>query len=133
MNISLGRVEFTIQLYNLLHALEQQAGENDVDTRTSIRLLNTKTGEHKDKYHLKSLRTRKGQESKGKGVRAGADDDVSTGAGGGGASATDSEDLRAHGYEVKPVIVDSKGAAFEPLIEVWRPFCAYYTLLTLVL
>ena len=128
MSISLERVKFTLQLYNLLHALGQQAGENDEDTRTSITRLNEKTGEHKAKYRLKSLRTRKGQGSKGKGVPAGADDDAIIGAGGGGASAADSEDLRRHGYEVESVIVDSKGAAFEPPIKVWPPFCTYCTL-----
>jgi len=66
-----------------------------------IERFNKETGDHKNKYRLKSLKTRKGRGSKGKGVHAGADDDASTGAGGGGASVADSKDLGAHGYEVK--------------------------------
>jgi hypothetical protein len=129
LNTSVGRVEFTLQLYNLLHVLGQDGGEDDDDTRSTIERFNKETWDHKKKFHLKSLKTRKGQGSKGKGVRTGADDDASTGADGGGASAADSEDLRAHGYEVKlDVIVDDKGGTFEPLFKVWRPFCTYYTL-----
>jgi hypothetical protein len=129
LNTSVGRVKLTLQLYNLLYVLEQDGGEDDDYTRTTIERLNKETGDHQKKYRLKSLTTRKGQGSKGKGDRTGADDDASTGAGGAGVSAADSEDLRAHGYEVKSdVMVDAKGGTFEPLFKVWRPFCTYYTL-----
>jgi serine/threonine protein kinase len=131
---SVGRVEFVRQLYNLLHTLGEDGGEDDHDMIANIEELNDKTHDHKKRFRLKSFKTRKGQPSKGKGVGTGADDDGSPGAGSGGASAEDSEDLKAHGYEVKSdVIVDGKGGTFEPLIKVRRPFCTYYTLLTLAL
>jgi len=96
---------------------------------TPIEQLNDKISDYKEQYGMKSLMTKKskkkkdGRESGGGGGGAGA------GAGVGGASATDSEDLGAHGYEVKSdVIVDNKGGTFEPFFKVWRPFCTYYTL-----
>jgi hypothetical protein len=116
-------------LYNLLHTLGEDGGEDDHDMSANIGDLNSKTRDHKKRYRLKSFKTREGRPSKGKGVSTSADDDGSPGAGGGGTSAEDSEDLQTHGYEVKPdVIVDNKGGTFEPLIKVRRPFCTYYTL-----
>ena len=80
---------------------------------------------------MKSLMTKKSKKKReigGGGGGAGADVG-GAGAGVGGASATDSEDLGSHGYEVKSdVIVDNKGGTFEPFFKVWRPFCTYYTL-----
>ena len=97
---------------------------------TPIEQLNDKISDYKEQYGMKSLMTKKskredGRESDGDGAGAGA----GAGAGVGGASAADSEDLRAHGYEVKAdVMVDNKGGTFEPFFKVWRPFCTYYTL-----
>jgi hypothetical protein len=102
---------------------ERTGGEDEHDLRANIATLNHKTQNHKTLYCLKSFKTRKGQPSKRKGVRTGADDDGSPGAGGRGTSATDSEYLKAHGYEVKSdVIVDRKGGTSEPLVKVWQPF-----------
>jgi hypothetical protein len=75
---------------------------------------------------MKSLVTKK---SKKKDGRKNDGDGAGAGAGVGGTGAADSEDLRAHGYEVKPdVVVDNKGGTFEPFFKVWQPFCTYYTL-----
>jgi hypothetical protein len=91
-----------------------------------------KITEHENKYGMKSLMTKKSKK-KTDGRESGGGDG-GAGAGVGGASATDSEDLGAHGYEVKSdVIVDNKGGTFEPFFKVWRPFCTYYTVLTLAL
>ncbi len=100
-------------------------------TTTPIQRLKEKITEHENKYGMKSLMTKKSKKKReigGGGGGAGADVG-GAGAGVGGASATDSEDLGAHGYEVKSdVIVDNKGGTFEPFFKVWRPFCTYYTL-----
>jgi hypothetical protein len=126
LNIPGGRVEFARQLYNFLSVL---GAEGEVTT-APVQRLKEKITDHRSKYGMKSLMTNK---SKTKDSRESDDesddDDASTGAGGGGASAADSEDLRAHGYEVKSdVIVDNKGGTFEPFFKVWRQFCTYYTL-----
>jgi len=111
---------FARQSYNFLSVL----GEEGELTMTPIEPLNDKIADYKEQYAMKSLMTEK---SKGKDGRDGAG--AGAGAGVGGASAADSEDLKAHGYEVKAdVIVDNKGGTFEPFYKVWRPFCTYYTL-----
>jgi len=100
---------------------------------TPIEQLNDMIADYKGQYGMKSLLTKKskredGRENGGDGAGAGAGVG-GAGAGVGGASATDSEDLGSHGYEVKSdVIVDNKGGTFEPFFKVWRPFCTYYTL-----
>ncbi|KAI0281023.1 kinase-like domain-containing protein [Russula aff. rugulosa BPL654] len=110
LGIPVGRVRFARQLYNFLSVL---GAEGEV-TMTPIQRLNEKITEHANKYGMKSLMTKKskkkkdGQESGGGGAGAGVGD----------ASATDSEDLGAHGYEVKSdVIVDNKGGTFEPFFK----------------
>jgi len=125
LNTPVGRVEFARQLYNFLSVL----GEEGEITKTPIQQLKEKITDHQNKYGMKSLMTKKskkkndGREGDGDGDGAGAGASVE------GTSAADSEDLRAHGYEVKPdVIVDNKGGTFEPFFKVWRPFCTYYTL-----
>ena len=122
MNIPIGRVEFARQLYNFLSVLEEE-GEF---TMTPIEQLNDKISDYKVQYGMKSLMTKKSKREDG---RESDGDGAGAVAGVGGASAADSEDLRAHGYEVKSdVMVDAKGGTFETFFKVWRPFCAYYTL-----
>jgi len=122
LNIPVGRVKFERQLYNFLSVL----GEEGEVTMTPIEQLNDKISDYKEQYGMKSLMTKK---SKRKDGRENDGDGAGAGAGVGGASAADSEDLRAHGYEVKSdVMVDNKGGTFEPFFKVWRPFCTYYTL-----
>jgi hypothetical protein len=120
MGIPVGRVRFARQLYNFLSVL---GAEGEV-TMTPIQRLNEKITEHANKYGMKSLMTKKSKKKKD-----GQESGGGAGAGVGDASATDSEDLGAHGYEVKSdVIVDNKGGTFEPFFKVWQPFCTYYTL-----
>ena len=129
MNIPVGRVKFARQFYNFLSVL----GAEEEFTTTPIQELKEKITDCQNKYGMKSLMTKKskkkdGRENDGDGAGAGAGVG-GTGAGVGGTGAADSEDLRAHGYEVKPdVIVDNKGGTFEPFFKVWQPFCTYYTL-----
>jgi len=123
LNTALGRVKFERQLYNFLSVLEE---EGEV-TMTPIKQLNDEVDDYKGKYGMKSLMTRKSKKKDGRdGPGAGA---AVGGAGAGiggasaaveGASAADSEDLRAHGYEVKAdVLVDNSGGTFEPFFKVW--------------
>jgi hypothetical protein len=127
LNIPVGRVKFERQFYNFLSVLEE---EGEV-TMSPIKQLNDRIEVYKGKYGMKSFMTKK---SKGKDGRDGAGAGAGAGIGGagagvGGAGAADSEDLGAHGYEVKAdVMVDNKGGTFEPFFKVWRPFCTYYTL-----
>jgi len=129
LNIPVGRVGFARQFYNFLSVL----GEEGEVTTTPIQELKEKISDCQSKYGMKSLMTKKskkqdGRENDGDGAGAGAGVG-GAGAGVGGTSAADSEDLRAHGYEVKSdVIVDNKGGTFEPFFKVWRQFCTYYTL-----
>jgi hypothetical protein len=120
LNIPVGRVKFERQFYNFLSVLEE---EGEVTT-TPIKQLNDRIEDYKGKFGMKSLMTKKSKRKDGRdGAGAGA------GAGVGGAGAADSEDLGAHGYEVKAdVMVDNKGGTYEPFFKVWRPFCTYYTL-----
>ena len=126
MSIPVGRVRFARQLYNFLSVL---GAEGEVTT-TPIQRLNEKITEHENKYGMKSLMTKKSKKKKDDGPESGGGGGGGgAGAGVGGASATDSEDLGAHGYEVKSdVIVDNKGGTFEPFFKVWQPLCTYYTL-----
>jgi hypothetical protein len=119
LKIPVGRVKFERQLYNFFSVL----GEEGEVTMTPIKQLNDRIEDYKGQYGMKSLMTKKSKRKDGHdGAGAGA------GAGVGGASAADSEDLRAHGYEVKAdIIVDNNGGTFEPFFKVWRPFCTYYT------
>jgi len=102
-----------------------------------IQRLKEKITEYRNKFGMKSLMTKKSKQKDGRegaGAGAGAGAGVGgAGAGIGGASAADSEDLGAHGYEVKlDIMVDNKGGTLEPFFKVWRQFCTYDTVLTLV-
>jgi hypothetical protein len=132
LNIPVGRVRFERQLYNFLSIL----GEEGEVTMTPIEQLSDEIEDYKGKYGMKSLMTKKSKkkdsrEGPGAGAAVGG---AGAGIGGasaavGGASAADSEDLRAHGYEVNAdVYVDNSGGTFEPFFKVWRLFCTYYTL-----
>jgi hypothetical protein len=122
LNTPVGRVKFERQLYNFLFVLEE---EGEVTT-TPLDQLDDRIGDYKKKYNMKSLTTKK---SKRKDRRDGDGAGAGAGAGVGGASAADSEDLRAHGYEVKvDTMVDNKGGTFEPFFKVWRLFSTYHTL-----
>jgi hypothetical protein len=124
-----GRVKFERQLYNLLSFL----GEEEEVTMTPMKQLNDRIEDYKGKYGMKSLFTKKPKRTDdrdGAGAGAGVG---GAGAGVGGASAADSEDLRAHGYEVKTdVVVDKYGGTFEPFFKVWRLFSSHYTLCTVL-
>jgi hypothetical protein len=108
------RVEFTRQLYNLLH-LEVEEDE-DRDTVSKINKLD-KTIRSEG---LTSLFTHSTQGTRQKRRRT----DVGAGGsgGGGGRGTAHGAELRAHGYEVQSqVIVDANGGTWEPLVEVWQP------------
>ena len=127
MNIPVGRVKFERQLYNFLSVLEE---EGEV-TMTPTKQLNDRIDDYKGQYGMKSLMTKKSKRKDGRdGASAGAGAGIGgADAGVGGARAADSEDLGAHGYEVKvDIMVDNNGGTFEPFFKVWRPFCTYYTL-----
>jgi hypothetical protein len=129
LNTPVGRVKFALQLYNFFSVL----GEEGELSTAPIEQLNDMIADYKGQYGMKSLLSKKskredGRENDGDGAGAGAGVG-GAGAGVGGASAAVSEDLKAHGYEVKSdVMVDNKGGTFEPFLKVWRPFCTYYTL-----
>jgi hypothetical protein len=84
---------------------------------TLIEQLNDKIVHYKEQYGMKSLMTKKSKREDG---HENDGDGAGVGVGVGGTSAADSEDFRAHGYEVKlDVMVNAKGGTFEPLFKVW--------------
>ena len=87
-----------------------------------IRQLINTIAQHETKFGLKSFTSGVARGSKNIHTRTGDGDRAGDG-GGGGASATESAELKAHGYEVKPeIIVDSSGVILEPLFKVWQLF-----------
>ena len=119
-----GRVEFALQLYNLLH-LEVEEDE-DTNTNAETDGLNRKILS----VGLKSFYTKDDAQGPKQQKRARTDDGDDTGGSGdgGGQGTASSAELRAHGYEVQSqVIVDANGGTMEPLFEVRQPSSTHYT------
>ena len=119
MAVSGDRIEFALQLYNLLHALRADEAVEEVGDK--IEELQIKISRDKKNPGMKSFYTKKGgQEASRKRHRTGDGAGGGTSAGGGAVDGADYwAELRTHGYEVQPeVIVNASGIAFEYLFKV---------------
>ena len=96
--------------------------EENGDSKAKIEEFMIKLSKHQEKFPMKSFSAKDNQ---GKRARTDGNEDAGTGAGGSGAA--DHAVLRAHGYEVKPdVIQDDDGIAWEPLFKGGPALSTYY-------
>jgi hypothetical protein len=114
-----GRVKFAGQLYNGLYMLE---GEENEDLKEKISAFKRKLSEHQRESPMKSFFSKDIQGTKRKSACTDGNEDAGTSAGGSGA--VDHAVLRAHGYKVKPDVIN--GIEFKRLFEVRLAFSTYY-------
>jgi hypothetical protein len=113
LNQQVDRVRFTLELYNLLSALDKE-GYNE-DTMSKIGLYRQSLLSYRDSFGLPSVTGRPAKNPQTDKRDNRDSNNHGTGSGGGAI-----EQLEFHGYALMPDYFEDEGGRMEPLIKVCR-------------